>query len=217
MTDGVPALIFWAPVSDFPRSLTPGASDIQMNDSVETTKVYSNPAKGWGLVGMYAGIILIGMYALFVAIPATEFSIGLVILVGVMSLLLLNVLAIVPILWRYAHRVQLTDAELVAWNAFGRRQSIRYDEILGIVEDLKGRGTIRVTGAWATIVYGPPVQGLGELTENLLSKSLNCLSISLREMPQNREAWQKEPNWSVIQSAMTRAAENERNKKGGDR
>lgn len=158
---------------------------------------------------------MLAAFVLAVAIPASEMSIALMIVALLMAAHLVNLSSAIPVLWRYAHRLTLEEAQIVAWNAFGRRQCLEYSEIESITENLKGRGTIILTGPWNSIRYGPPVKDLGELTESLLKQASRCRHIALAQMPENREAWQKAPDWNIINEAIARAEENARKEKAG--
>ena len=53
----------------------------------------------------------------------------------------------------------------------------------------------------------------GDLMEAILANSPNLEKVDLKDWPNNRKWWQKEPDWDIINAAMARAEQNRRKKK----
>lgn len=63
------------------------------------------------------------------------------------------------------------------------------------------------------IYVTPAVADMGEMVERILLETPNCESIELGKFPKTYRAWNKEPDWALIEEAKKRAEENRKYKR----
>ena len=90
---------------------------------------------------------------------------------------------------------------------------MRFDEIDSIIGEAKfyfWRYVIKSKSGENILYITPSVQHGGELIERILQESEYITYVDLGKLPKEEKAWQKEPDWPLINRAITRAEENRR-------
>ncbi len=87
---------------------------------------------------------------------------------------------------------------------------INYDEIIAVHKAFALGGIVKVRSndPKRSLEFGVAVVSGGELMEAILANSPNLKKVDVKNWPNNRKWWQKEPDWVTIQNAMDRAREN---------
>ncbi|MBU41997.1 MAG: hypothetical protein CMN76_02165 [Spirochaetaceae bacterium] len=92
---------------------------------------------------------------------------------------------------------------------------INYEEIVAVHKALALGGIVKVRSKdpKRSLEFGVGVVSGGDLMEAILANSPNLEKVDLKDWPNNRKWWQKEPDWDIINAAMARAEQNRRKKK----
>ncbi|MEQ8352680.1 MAG: hypothetical protein RH862_14425 [Leptospiraceae bacterium] len=91
---------------------------------------------------------------------------------------------------------------------------INYDEIVAVHKALALGGIVKVRSKdpKRSLEFGVGVVSGGDLMEAILANSPNLEKVDLKDWPNNRKWWQKEPDWELIEEARKRAEENRMSK-----
>lgn len=92
---------------------------------------------------------------------------------------------------------------------------INFDEIVAVHKAFALGGIVKVrsTDPKRSLEFGVGVVSGGDLMEAILANSPNLEKVDLKDWPNNRKWWQKEPDWDIINAAIKRAEQNRRKKK----
>ena len=91
---------------------------------------------------------------------------------------------------------------------------INYDEIVAVHKAFALGGIVKVRSKdpKRSLEFGVGVVSGGDLMEAILANSPNLEKVDVKDWPNNRKWWQKEPDWELIEEARKRAEENRMSK-----